>query len=299
MDQSKFTVSFERTRDQVEKRLTSIFTEYETAPQNLIDAMRYASLDGGKRFRPFLVMETTALFSADPHLALDTAIAIESIHCYSLIHDDLPVMDNDELRRGRATLWKWSDEATAILAGDALQALAFEQLCKTPIPSNALIKIELINGLAKASGCTGMVGGQVRDLDAENKNDEVSFADVIQMQAQKTGALIGFAAEAGAIIGGAPQNERTALRLFGEKLGLAFQVRDDLLDIEGTSSELGKTPGKDQQVGKATLVTTLGREKAETFLSDLQRGALYALETFGDKADVLREAVAFVCERRN
>ena len=299
MQPANFTAALERTRDRVEKHLACIFAEQENTPLALVDAMRYASIDGGKRFRPFLVIESTAMFSADPHLALDTAAAIECVHCYSLIHDDLPVMDNDELRRGRATLWKKYDEATAILSGDALQALAFELIAKGATQSNSLTKVELMSGLAKAAGSAGMVGGQVRDLAAESATEPASFADVIQIHSQKTGAMIAFAAEAGAIIGNASLAERQALRLFGEKLGLAFQLRDDLLDIEGSKQELGKTPGKDEEVGKATLISALGKEKALSFLDDLQRGAHYALEPFGKEADILREAVEFVCERRN
>lgn len=298
MNNSKFNAALERSKEQVEKHLSTLLSEMKATPLSLIEAMRYASLDGGKRFRPFLTMEATALFSGDQQLALETACAIECIHSYSLIHDDLPVMDNDELRRGRKTLWKWRDEATAILTGDALQALGFQIISEKANSADALKRIELTKGLAVAAGSCGMVGGQIRDISAEKSSEQANFAEVIQIHAQKTAALISFAAEAGAIIAGAQHSEREALKLYGEKLGLAFQLRDDLLDKEGSASELGKTPGKDEEVGKATLVAALGVEKAQTFLENLRDGALYALEPFGDKAETLKQAVYFVCDRR-
>lgn len=298
MTTDNFETKLEKAVKQVENGLKAHLASDDETPETLLEAMRYASLDGGKRLRPFLVNETASLFKAEQQLVTEAAIAIECIHCYSLIHDDLPSMDNDELRRGRPTLWKHSDEATAILAGDSLQTLAFEILSNAPTPTNSYIKSQLINGLAKAVGKTGMVGGQMRDMAAE-KSSEVNFADILMIHSQKTGALISFAAEAGAIIGGADHHAREAIKLFGQKLGLAFQLKDDLLDVEGTTNDLGKTAGKDQASGKATLVSILGHEKAVTFLSNLKDGALYALEPFGEKAETLREATRFVCERQN
>ncbi len=291
-----FQTQLEHAASQIEKDLKTKLAERDEAPESLLEAMRYASLDGGKRFRPFLVHATAALFQADEQLVRDTALAIECIHCYSLIHDDLPSMDNDELRRGRPTLWKFTDEATAILAGDSLQTMAFEILSTNATLSNGLMKLELINELAVAAGKAGMVGGQIRDMAAEN-NDDPQFADILLIHSQKTGALITFAASAGAIIGGADNTSKEALKLYGQKLGLAFQLKDDLLDVVGNSKDLGKTPGKDADVGKATLVSTLGAGKAELFLNNLKDGALYALKPFGEKADTLREAITFVCER--
>lgn len=296
MTTDNFKAQLEKAASEVEKGLKAHLVSDDETPEVLLEAMRYSSLEGGKRLRPFLVRETAALFKADPQLVNDTALAIECIHCYSLIHDDLPSMDNDELRRGRPTLWKHTDEATAILAGDSLQTLAFELLSNNPTPTNAYIKSQLVNGLAKASGKTGMVGGQIRDMAAEKAAD-VNFADILMIHAQKTGALISFAAEAGAILGGAEHHAREAIKLFGQKLGLAFQLKDDLLDVEGTTSDLGKTAGKDQASGKATLVSVLGQEKAELFLTNLKEGALYSLEPFGEKAEILREAAHFVCDR--
>ena len=300
MDAAKFKAELAKTAEEVEKQLKVLLAAAEASPALLTDAISHGSLDGGKRLRPFLLHTSAALFtSGEQALVRDTALALECIHCYSLIHDDLPSMDNDELRRGRPTVWKAKGEALAILAGDALQALAFELICQNPTPSNALIKAELAKCLAIASGRAGMVGGQVRDLAAENQAEPATFTDVLQIHAQKTGALIAFSCEAGAIIGGAEPSTRQALKLYGEKLGLAFQLRDDLLDIEGTVENLGKTPGKDTASGKATLVTALGEEKAKNFLGNLKDGALYALEPFGERAELLREAVHFVCQRQN
>ena len=298
MTTDNFKNQLEKAVKQIENGLKAQLISDDETPEILLEAMRYSSLDGGKRLRPFLVNETAALFKADQQLVTETAIAIECIHCYSLIHDDLPSMDNDELRRGRPTLWKHTDEATAILAGDSLQTLAFEIITNAPTPTNSYIKAQLVNGLAKAAGKTGMVGGQIRDMAAE-KSSEVNFADILMIHSQKTGALISFAAEAGAIIGDADHHAREAIKLFGQKLGLAFQLKDDLLDIEGTTDDLGKTAGKDEAQGKATLVSILGREKAVTFLANLKDGALYALEPFGEKAEILREATHFVCDRQN
>ncbi len=264
----------------------------------LMQAMRAASLEGGKRIRPFLVEASASLFQPERQLVQDTSLAVELMHCYSLVHDDLPAMDNDELRRGQPTIWKAHGEATAILTGDALQSLAFELITRNAHTGNALMKAELAANLARAVGKAGMVSGQMRDLAAEAAEGEVSFADVIVIHAQKTGALISFAAEAGAIIGGADHHARSALKLYGEKLGLAFQLKDDLLDCEGNEADLGKTPGKDAASGKATLVAALGREKAERFLNNLADGANYALEIFGERAAPLRQLVTFVCARK-
>ncbi|GJM03294.1 MAG: (2E,6E)-farnesyl diphosphate synthase [Rhodomicrobium sp.] len=333
MDEAKFKAELERIAKETDQDLKALFgtmsamgTENtqegaifggtglnihapEDVPLSLKETMSYAALSGGKRFRPFLVHASSALFNAEQSLVKQTALAVECIHCYSLVHDDLPAMDNDELRRGQPTLWKWRDEAAAILAGDSLQSLAFEILSANPTPLNALPKAKLVNALAAAAGKAGMVGGQVRDLEAETKSTEskngsgeaapANFADVITIHSQKTGALISFSAESGAIIGGADEQSRAALRLYGEKLGLAFQLRDDILDIEGSAEELGKTPGKDEAAGKATFITALGLEKAKTFLENLHQGAIYALEPFGEKADHLRAAATFVCKRNS
>lgn len=299
MDQQEFKAQLEKVAREVENGLKAELVSDQTEIAiELSEAMRAGSLDGGKRIRPFLVHASAGLFSPDRQLVNDAALAIELIHCYSLVHDDLPQMDNDELRRGRPTVWKAHGEATAILAGDALQTLAFEVLTRHAVPANALIKTELASGLARAAGRAGMVSGQMRDLAAEVACEPARFADVVVIHAQKTGALISFAAEAGAIIGGGDHHAREALRLYGEKLGLAFQLKDDLLDIEGSARDLGKTPGKDEASGKATLIAALGHEKSLKFLDNLRDGALYALELFGEKAALLRQLVHYVCERK-
>ena len=299
MNEDNFKAELAKVANKVEKGLKAALSDQDQSTLELIKAMRLASLDGGKRIRPFLVHASSSLFSSDPQLVEATALAIECIHCYSLVHDDLPSMDNDELRRGQPTVWKAKGEATAILTGDALQALAFELISANVTPANALTKAQLVHELAIAAGKTGMVAGQIRDLAAERSPDPATFADVIQIHAQKTGALIAFACQAGAIIGGADHHARAALKLYGEKLGLAFQLKDDLLDIEGTATDLGKTPGKDEASGKATLVSALGIEKARTFLDNLHDGALYALEPFGERAEMLKQVVSFVCKRNN
>lgn len=297
MDGATFKAELEKSANMIENALKVRLMEDTETPLALLDALRHASLGGGKRLRPFLLQASAALFSSDKTLIEETALAIECIHCYSLVHDDLPSMDNDELRRGRQTVWKAKGEALAILAGDALQSLAFELITQNASPLNALIKAELAKSLAKAAGKSGMVGGQVRDLMAEKKPDPAQFPDVIMIHAQKTGALISFATEAGAIIGGGDERARQSLKLYGEKLGLAFQLKDDLLDIEGSAIDLGKTPGKDAATGKATLVSVLGQEKAQKFLDNLRDGAIYALEPFGKRAETLRQAADFVCNR--
>ena len=299
MNEEEFKAELSKVASNLDAALkVELMDEAGETAVKLTEAMGAASIEGGKRIRPFLVKAAAALFNADAQLVKEASLAVELIHCYSLVHDDLPAMDNDELRRGRPTIWKAYDEATAILVGDALQSLAFEIITRNPLPANALRKAELAAALAKAAGRAGMVSGQMRDLEAETASTPASFADVLVIHAQKTGALISFAAEAGAIIGGADPHARSALKLYGEKLGLAFQLKDDLLDIDGTAEDLGKTPGKDAASGKATLVSVLGKEKAETLLANLKDGASYALELFGDRAAPLQQLINFVAERK-
>jgi farnesyl diphosphate synthase len=247
------------------------------------EAMRYAALGGGKRFRPFLVIETAALFGMAPAAALNAAAAVECIHCYSLAHDDLPAMDDDDLRRGRPTVHKAFDEATAILAGDGLLTLAFEVLARPDTHADAAVRSELVLGLAHASGWEGMAGGQQLDLEAEDVAQDL--ADVERIQALKTGALIRFAAEAGAILGRAGPSDRAAVVAYAQKLGLAFQIADDLLDAEGDAAAVGKATGKDAAAGKATFVSLLGIPAAR--------------QPFGARAAVLQEAARFVSRRRS
>jgi farnesyl diphosphate synthase len=287
----------------VEKRLAALLADdaLDGTPTVLAAAMRHAVLGGGKRFRPFLAVEGARTLGLADEAALDAACAVECLHCYSLAHDDLPAMDNDELRRGRPTVWKAFDEATAILAGDALLTFSFELMARPSTHPNPLVRAELCLALAKASGPAGMVGGQVLDI-ASEKGDQAlhSIAGVSRIQQLKTGALIRFAAEAGAILAGlaASDPSRVALRTYGEAMGAAFQIADDLLDAEGEAGAVGKAVGKDAAAGKATFVTVLGVEGARTRLKELSATAHAALAPFGDAAADLAGAIAFVSERR-
>lgn len=262
-------------------------------------AMRHAVLGGGKRLRPFLTLETARLFGVQGDGPLRAGAAVELLHCYSLVHDDLPSMDDDDLRRGRPTVHKAFDEATAILAGDALQALAFDVLADPETDPDPAIRSALVLGLARASGLGGMVGGQMLDLAAEGRYGEarLSEADVRQLQMMKTGAILTFSVEAGAILGKADAVSRENLVSYGRALGAAFQVADDILDRESSAEALGKRTGKDAEKGKATLVDLLGLEGARRECRLLVERAQACLDGFGEKADVLREAVRFVAER--
>jgi farnesyl diphosphate synthase len=261
------------------------------------DAMRYATLGGGKRFRPFLVMEAAELFGVPRSDALNTAAAVECVHCYSLVHDDLPAMDDDDLRRGRATVHKAFDEATAILAGDGLLTFAFEILGRPDTHADPLVRCELVLNLARASGWEGMAGGQQLDIEAEDH--QLDMAGVARVQALKTGALIRFAAEAGAILARTSTHNRRAMVAYAEKLGLAFQIADDILDAVGDPAILGKATAKDAAAGKATFVSLLGLAAARDMLARLEAEAIALLTPFGTRAGVLQEAARFVVRRRS
>jgi farnesyl diphosphate synthase len=263
----------------------------------VFEAMRYSSLGGGKRLRAFFVLAGATLFKVGALPALRTASAIEFLHAYSLIHDDLPAMDDDDLRRGKPSCHRQFDEATAILAGDALQALAFEVLAHEDTHGDASVRAHLVSELARAAGAHGMVGGQMLDLLAETRPD-LSIGAITRLQRLKTGALISFSCTAGAILGKASDPLRNALSAYAHDVGLAFQIADDLLDIEGTAAELGKTPGKDAAAGKATFVSILGLERARAQADLLARQAAAHLEPFGEAADLLRQAAKFVVARR-
>lgn len=271
-------------------------------PPHLMEAMRYVSLGGGKRFRPFLVVESAALFDVPRERALMTGAALEFIHCYSLAHDDLPAMDNDDLRRGRPTAHKAFDEATAILAGDGLLTLAFDILSRAETHPSPSVRIALVTALARNSGLGGMVGGQMLDLAAEGRFPRVAKPttekEIATLQAMKTGALIRFACVAGAILGEAEVGKLAALDRYGRAVGQAFQIADDLLDVEADAATIGKATGKDAAAGKATIVGVLGATKARERLSALVSEAAEALAPFGAKADVLKAAARFVAERQ-
>ncbi len=262
----------------------------------LMEAMRYSSLGGGKRIRPFMVTAGARLFAVAESCALRAAAAVEMVHCYSLVHDDLPAMDDDDLRRGQPTCHVRFDEATAILAGDALLTRAFEVLADIPTHPDPQVRSQLVLALAKASGAEGMVGGQMLDLMAEN--ERLDMPEVTRLQRMKTGELIAFSCEAGAILGKAAEPARHALRAYAHDLGLAFQIADDLLDVEGTAAEVGKKTGKDADKGKATFVSLLGVERAKAQAQMLADQAGRHLEMFDEKADYLRELAQFVVNRR-
>ncbi|MCZ8547431.1 polyprenyl synthetase family protein [Mesorhizobium qingshengii] len=268
-----------------------------TRPDRLMAAMRHGVLNGGKRLRPFLVMESAALFSADGEAALRVAAALECVHCYSLIHDDLPAMDDDDLRRGQPTVHRAFDEATAILAGDALLTLAFDIIAGEATVLPAERRAALVLALARAAGAGGMVGGQKLDLEAEQAPPDE--AGIIRLQAMKTGALIRFACEAGALIAGAAAEDRERLAEFGSAIGLAFQLADDLLDLTADASQMGKATGKDAAAGKATLVALHGAAWARGQLSGLVEQAHELLEPYGDSALLLKEAATFVAARNS
>jgi farnesyl diphosphate synthase len=295
-----FSQRLAATAARVEVRLAALLDGASAAgaPDRLVAAMRLAALGGGKRLRPFLTLECAGLFGLAGEQALETAAAIECIHCYSLVHDDLPAMDDDDMRRGKPTVHKAFDEWTAILAGDALLTLAFEVLASPRAHADAGVRGELIAGLSRASGTVGMAGGQYLDLEADKLGlpPEPSVTHVERLQAMKTGALIRFACEAGAILGLGGAEARLAVVRFGERLGAAFQIADDLLDVEGEAAVVGKATGKDAR--KATLVSCLGLPAARHRMALLEGEAIGALAPFGDEADVLREAVRFVVRRR-
>ena len=271
-------------------------------PPRLLAAMRHALLGGGKRLRPFLLVESAALFNAERPGALLAGAALECLHTYSLVHDDLPAMDNDDLRRGRPTVHKAFDEATAILAGDALLTLAFDIMARAEVHADANVRIALVAELARAAGLGGMAGGQMLDLAAEGRFDAkrgLSENEIVTLQSMKTGALIRFACAAGAILGKADAASRAAVNRYGAAIGQAFQIADDLLDLEGDAKTLGKTAGKDAAAGKATLVAALGAAGARERLAALTAEAEAALAPFAAKADTLRAAARFIAERQS
>lgn len=302
-----FLAQMKRTADDTEALLAQLLggaalpQEY-MRPARLLAAMRHVALGGGKRFRPFLLVQSAALFGVPRARALMAGAALECVHCYSLVHDDLPAMDNDALRRGKPTAHIAFDEATAILAGDALLTLAFDILARDRTHPDANVRSALILNLARAAGLGGMAGGQMLDLAAEGR-----FADreaphdahsIAQMQAMKTGALIRFACLAGALLGRASDSECAALRAFGSAIGEAFQIADDLLDLDGDAQTLGKAAQKDGAAGKATLVSLLGPARARERLDTLVEQASNALLPFSARASVLIEAAHFVAYRR-
>jgi len=282
-------------RERSDAALAAALPAIDAEPRALHAAMRHAALLGGKRMRPLLVHASGALFDADP-LALDApAVAVELIHAYSLVHDDLPAMDDDELRRGQPTVHVAFDEATAILAGDALQSLAFAVLADAPVDADT--RVELLRTLATAAGSNGMCGGQALDLGATGDGSTLTVAELEHLHRCKTGALIRAAVRMGASCGHAGATDLARLDDYADALGLAFQVRDDILDVEGDSATLGKTAGKDAAQDKATFPALIGMQASRERLAQLGAGMLDALEPFGERADALRELGRLAVDR--
>lgn len=306
-----------RIQDDFARRLSAVASETEALltrllsdtplageiarPARLVSAMRHAVLGGGKRLRPFLVVETASLFGVDRARAVLAGASLECLHCYSLAHDDLPAMDNDDLRRGQPTVHKAFDEATAILAGDALLTLAFDILARPEVHADATVRSALVLELARAAGLGGMAGGQMLDLAAEGRFADkrtLTQDEILTLQAMKTGALLLYACRAGALLGQADNKALDALNRYGVAIGKAFQIADDLLDVESDTATLGKAAGKDAAAGKATLVSILGVAGAHARLDALIAEAEDALAPFGDKADTLRATARFIGARK-
>lgn len=281
--------------DAVERQLERLLPTPAGQEARLHEAMRYAVLGGGKRLRPFLAAAAGRLFDVPEEAALRAGAAVELVHAYSLIHDDLPAMDDAHLRRGRPACHRAFDEATAILAGDALQALAFEVLARDDYGADAATRCALVRGLAVAAGAGGMCGGQMIDLLAEGRS--LTLEEIGELQRLKTGAIIVFAAEAGAELGHAAPDARGAVRAYARHLGLAFQIRDDLLDLEGDAALTGKDQGRDSAAGKATFVRLLGVDGARRMLDELAREATSCLDIFGERATLLVQLFQFAIAR--
>ena len=294
----QFDAALAFAAESVDRAMGRLLPSGDEREARLFEAMRYSSLGSGKRLRAFFVLAGATLFKVAVTPALRTASAIEFVHAYSLIHDDLPAMDDDDLRRGKPSCHKQFDEATAILAGDALQALAFEVLAHRDTHGDPAVRCALVAELARASGAHGMVGGQMLDLQAESRREALSIGAITRLQRLKTGALISFSCSAGAILGKASEPMRAALSAYAHDLGLAFQIADDLLDVEGSAAELGKSTGKDMAAGKATFVSILGVDRARSQAVLLARQAAAHLEPFDEAADLLRQAANFVVARR-
>ena len=287
--------ALERVANEIDRHFDLLLTIPDDPRSRLYAAMRHASIGGGKRMRPLLVCAGCDLFNVDRAAALRVATAIECIHVYSLIHDDLPCMDDDALRRGRPTVHVQYDEATAVLAGDSLHALAFELLADEATHSDPFVRVELVRELARAAGPAGMAGGQAMDLAAETETFDLST--VTRLQQLKTGALIGFCLEAAGIMGHVPPEGRARLRGYARDIGLAFQIADDLLDVEGDPEAVGKPLHKDEAAGKATFVSLLGVDRARQQAAMLVDQAIGHLSSFGSEANLLRAVARYVVER--
>lgn len=295
-DATAFPAALAQAAQMTDAALENLLVVPPDLEARVYQAMRYSALAPGKRLRPFLVLASAQLFGVARRCALQVAAACEMVHAYSLVHDDLPAMDNSDLRRGRPTCHKEFDEATAVLAGDGLLTAAFEALADPDTHGDPAVRCELVAALARAAGAAGMVGGQMIDLIAEHQI--LDLGAITRLQRMKTGALIAFSCEAGAILAKAPHEVRTALRGYAHDLGLAFQIADDLLDVEGSAAETGKPVGADAAAGKATFVSILGVTRARAQAELLTRQAMAHLDLFEQRAELLREAARFVITRR-
>ncbi|PZO91132.1 MAG: farnesyl-diphosphate synthase [Sphingomonas sanxanigenens] len=287
--------ALERIAREIDEAFDTLFPVPDDPRARLFEAIRHGAIGGGKRLRPLLVVATAELFNVDRRAALRVATAIECIHVYSLIHDDLPAMDNDDMRRGKPTVHKAFGEAEAILAGDSLLTFAFELLASEETHPDPFVRTELVLELARASGVNGMVGGQMMDIAAETA--QFDLVTVTRLQQLKTGALIGFCLEGGAILGRVPPEGRVSLRGYARDVGLAFQIADDLLDAEGNEELAGKKLGKDEAAGKATFLSLLGRDRARAQAEALVGQAIDHLRAYGPEADLLRAIARFTLDR--
>ena len=292
------SVALKETANEVKTELDRFLPVPNTPERRVIEAMRYSVLASGKCLRPFLVLQSANLFNVEKERALRVAVALEMVHCYSLIHDDLPAMDNDNMRRGQLTCHIKFDEATAILAGDALLTRAFGIIAADDCLFEPSIRCQLIAELSKAAGMNGMIGGQMLDILAEHM-DDMDMPGIIRLQQMKTGRLFSFACEAGAIMGKASYDKRQILKDYARDIGLAFQITDDILDMEGDADAMGKAVRKDLDAHKATFISLLGLEKAKEQADALSYQAIASLESFDDKADLLRELARYIVERHS
>lgn len=293
-----FQAALKNTANEIETLLDELLALKNSLAPRVTEAMRYSALAQGKRLRPFFVSESARVLGADHHQALRVGAALECIHCYSLVHDDLPAMDDDDLRRGKPTCHIAYDEATAILAGDGLLTVAFEIVADPATHADGAVRADLALELARAAGHNGMVGGQMLDLAAEQKQSH-DLDEIIAIQSLKTGALFRFSLEGGAILAQAGSSDRAAMRTYADKVGLAFQIADDILDVESSPEQLGKATQKDADAGKATFIDLFGLDGAKQKASALADEACDAVTCYGDKAATLREAARFIVERKN
>lgn len=289
--------AIKRVQSEIDSLFDALLPVPDDTSARLVEAMRYAAIGGGKRVRPLLVVSTASLFGVSRDAALRAGAAIEAIHVYSLIHDDLPCMDNDDLRHGKPTLHKAYDEATAVLAGDALHALAFEVLADVSTSEDPFTRSELILTLGQASGMSGMAGGQMMDMVADEEGVVYDLPAITRLQQLKTGALLAASVEMGAILGKGRPEGRGHLRAYARDIGLAFQIADDLLDVEGDAGKAGKALRKDNEQGKQTFVTLMGVDKAREQARALVDQAVERLGSYGSEADILRALARYIVER--